>query len=175
MRKAPNNGVDYTGDVKDCGPCPLGKSTQQPHPKAATYDVQRPFQLVFVDTLGPFSPTALGGFKYVTKFVDQLTKWKDVVLMKDKDSLCGLPRPVPERDREFLSESVSTSSAGTRARSSRTRSSSSSVKTPASSLSLLLRTLHNRSERTSVRGGRFLTSCAAFSLTRLYRTSFGGS
>ena len=32
LRKEPN-GVDYTGAVKDCDSCPLGKSTQQPHPK----------------------------------------------------------------------------------------------------------------------------------------------
>ena len=37
-----------------------------------------------VDTLGPFRPKFSGGFKYAVKFVDQLTKWKEVVLMKDK-------------------------------------------------------------------------------------------
>ena len=52
--------------------------------KQADYGVLRPFQHVSVDTLGPFSPPALGGFKYAAKFVDQQTKWKEVVLMKDK-------------------------------------------------------------------------------------------
>lgn len=84
LRKQLENGVDYAGDVQDCGPCPLGKSAQQPHPKQATYNVQRPFQIVLVDTLGPFSPPALGNFRYATKFVDQQTKWKEVILMKDK-------------------------------------------------------------------------------------------
>ena len=28
LRKEPGNGVDYTGAVKDCDSCPLGKSTQ---------------------------------------------------------------------------------------------------------------------------------------------------
>ena len=42
-------GVDYTGDVKDCSACPLGKSTQKPHPKQADYGVLRPFQHVSVD------------------------------------------------------------------------------------------------------------------------------
>lgn len=84
LRKEPGNGVDYTGDVKNCSTCLLGKSAQQPHPKQATYGPLRPFQLVYVDTLGPFTPTSLGGFKYAIKFVDQKTKWKEAVLMKDK-------------------------------------------------------------------------------------------
>ncbi|CAB1113015.1 unnamed protein product [Ectocarpus sp. CCAP 1310/34] len=84
LRQQAASGIDYRGDVQDCSACPLGKSSQQPHPKHAVYGVSTPFQLVFVDTLGPFTPTALGGFKYATKFVDQHTKWKEVVLMKDK-------------------------------------------------------------------------------------------
>ena len=84
LRKEPGNSVDYTGAVKDCDSCPLGKSTQQPHPKQATYGVLRPFQLMTVDTLGPFQPQSLGGFRYATKFVDQKTKWKEIYLMKDK-------------------------------------------------------------------------------------------
>ena len=86
LRNEPTNGVDKTGDVKDCSVCPLGKSTQKPHPKRANYGVLRPIKHVSVDTLGPFSPPALGGFKYAAKLVDQQTKWKEVVLMKDKTS-----------------------------------------------------------------------------------------
>ena len=71
LRKEPGNGVDYTGAVKDCDSCPPGKRTQQP--KQATYGVLRPSQLTTVDTLGPFEPQALGGFRYATKFVDQKT------------------------------------------------------------------------------------------------------
>ena len=74
MRKEPPSGVDYTGDLKNCSTCPLGKSAQQPHLKQVTYNVLRPFQLVSVDTLGPFTPKSLGGFKYAVPFVDQQTK-----------------------------------------------------------------------------------------------------
>ena len=84
LRKEPANGIDYTGAVKDCDSCPLGKSMQQPHPKQATYGVLRPFQLTTVDTLGPFQPQPPGGFSYATKFFDQKTMWKEVYLMKDK-------------------------------------------------------------------------------------------
>ena len=99
-RKEPASGVDYTGGLKNCSTCPLGKSAQQPHPKQATYNVLRPFQLVFVDTLGPFTPKSLGGFKYAVKFVDQQTKWKEVVLMKGQDLLCGRPCGVRQGDRD---------------------------------------------------------------------------
>ena len=76
LRKEPASGVDYTGDLKNCSTCPHGKSAQRPHPKQATYKVLRPFQFVSVDTLDPFTPKSLGGFKYAVKFVDQQTKWK---------------------------------------------------------------------------------------------------
>eukprot|EP00903_Cladosiphon_okamuranus_P019283 g17724.t1 len=84
LRQQADNGMDYHGNLQDCGACPLGKSSQQPHPKHAAYGVSSAFQLVFVDTLGPFTPVALGGFKYAAKFVDHHTKWKEVVLMQDK-------------------------------------------------------------------------------------------
>ena len=84
LRKEPASGIDYTGDLKNRSICPLGKSAQPPHPKQATYNVLRSFQLVSVDTLGPFTPESLGGFKYAVKVVDQQTKWKEVVFMRDK-------------------------------------------------------------------------------------------
>ena len=84
LRKEPASGVDYTGDLKNCSTCPPGKTAQQPYPKQATYNVLRPFQLVSVDTLGPFTPKCLSGFKYAVRFVDEQTTWKEVVLMNYK-------------------------------------------------------------------------------------------
>lgn len=84
LRQTPCSGVDYNGDLTPCDVCPFGKSEQQPHPKRALYDVERPFELVTVDTMGPISPLALGGYAFVTKFVDQLTKWKEIFLIKSK-------------------------------------------------------------------------------------------
>ena len=34
----------------------------------------------------PLSPPALGGFRYVSKFSDQLTKWNEVFLLKEENS-----------------------------------------------------------------------------------------
>ena len=36
--------------------------------------------------MGPLSPPALGGFRYVSKFLDQLTKRNEVFLLKEKNS-----------------------------------------------------------------------------------------
>ena len=74
LRSEPESGVDYTGDLQNCSTCPLGKSAHQLPPKQATYNVLRPSHLVFVDTLGPFTPESLGGLKKAVKFVDQQTK-----------------------------------------------------------------------------------------------------
>ena len=82
LRKQAGNGVEYNGDIQTCGVCAVDKGAQQAHPKQATYDVHRAFQLVTVDTMGPTSPQAMGGHNYVTKFVDQHTKWKEIFLIK---------------------------------------------------------------------------------------------
>ena len=37
LRKQLGNGVEYNGDMDDCGVCAVGKSEQQAHPKQATY------------------------------------------------------------------------------------------------------------------------------------------
>ena len=84
LRKVEGNGIGYTGNVEACDVCAFWKSAQQAHPKKATYDIKQPFQLVLADLMGPMSPPALGGFQYVSKFVDQQTKWKEVFLIKAK-------------------------------------------------------------------------------------------
>ena len=57
---------------------------QPAHPEQATYDLQHAFQLVTVDLMRPVIPAALGGYSYVTKFVDQHTKWKQICFIKTK-------------------------------------------------------------------------------------------
>ena len=60
--------------MDDCGVCAVGKSEQLAHPKKATHDVHYPFQSVTVDLMVPISPTAISGFRMVSKFVDQANK-----------------------------------------------------------------------------------------------------
>ena len=84
LRRMPGSGVDYNGNIQACDACAVGNSKQQAHPKQATYDVQHAFQLVTVDIVGPNKPEAFGGYSYVTKFVDQHTKWKDNLSHEDE-------------------------------------------------------------------------------------------
>ena len=84
LRKVEGKGIDYIGNVKACDVCAIGKSAQQAHPKKATYDIKKSFQLELADLMGSMSPPALGGFQYVSKFVNQQTKWKEMFLIKAK-------------------------------------------------------------------------------------------
>ena len=113
----------------------------------------RPFQLTTVDTLCPFQPQALGGFRYATKFVDQKTKWKEVYLMKDKthsvDSLAlfnkGTVIPTGERIQRVRGDQ------GTELTNANVRQYclDTGIKLEFASQNTL-----SRSERTSVRAGR---------------------
>ena len=161
LKKGPASGVDFTGNLKNCSTCLIGKCAQQPHLKQATYNVLRHFQLVSVDTLDPFTPKSLGGFKYAVKFVDQQTKCKEVVLMKDKtcsvDALAVFVKEtvIPTGDRDSYRRAHPYPPRGPRHGILRARSSVNTVKASASSWILPLRTPLSRSERTSVRAGRF--------------------
>ena len=73
-----------TGTYETCVVCAVGKSEQQAHPEQATYYVQCAYQLVTVDTMVPITPQVLGGYNYVTNLVDQHTKYKEVLLIKEK-------------------------------------------------------------------------------------------
>ncbi|CAN0421397.1 unnamed protein product, partial [Scytosiphon promiscuus] len=84
LRRIGGNGVEFTGDLQSCDVCAIGKSSQQPHPKVARNDIRHPFQLVTIDLLGEIRPPALGNFKYISKIVDQFSKWSEVYLLKTK-------------------------------------------------------------------------------------------
>ena len=85
LRKVPGNGVEYTEEWRRAVRILSGKRAQQDHRIKATYDdIILAYQLVNVDTLEPINPPALGGYHYVTKFIDQRTKWKEILLMRDK-------------------------------------------------------------------------------------------
>lgn len=66
----------------------LGKTNNKTTPKTAVHTTDRPVQLVYTGLLGPISPPALGGFRYVSKFMDQHSNRKEVFLIKEKGR-CG--------------------------------------------------------------------------------------
>ena len=74
LKNLDNNGVSFDGPVPDCDVCAVGKSHQLAHPKTADHKVKLSFQLVFADLMGPLTPEALGGYKYITNISDEYTK-----------------------------------------------------------------------------------------------------
>ena len=84
LRDASDNGINLSDIMSPCDVCAFGKSIQERHPKKTTHKTVWPFQLVYTDLLGPVPPPALGGFRYVSKFTDQHTRWKELFLMKEK-------------------------------------------------------------------------------------------
>ena len=84
LRKVEGDGIDHSCNVEAFDVCAVGKSAQQAHPKKARHDIKQPVQLVLADLMGPMSPPALGGFQYVSKFVDQQTTCKEIFLIKTK-------------------------------------------------------------------------------------------
>ena len=84
LRDASDNGIYFSDSVSPCDVCAFGKSKQERHPKTTAHNTARPFPLVYTDPLGPVSPPALGGFRYVSMFTDQHSKWKEVFLIREK-------------------------------------------------------------------------------------------
>ena len=84
LKSLDNNGVSFDGPVPDCDVCAMGKSRQLVHPKTAEHKVKLPLQIVFADRMGPLTPEALGGYKYITKISDEHTKWTETCLLKSK-------------------------------------------------------------------------------------------
>ena len=61
-------GITFDGTVADDDVCAVGKGQQLAHPKKAQHaGITRPFQLCCGDLMGPFTPEAYRGFKYVSR------------------------------------------------------------------------------------------------------------
>ena len=78
-------GIIFEGAVSDCDVCAVGKSQQLSHPKTANHKIKQRFQLYYGGLVGPFTPAAIGGYKYITKVTDEYTKWTAVYLWTNKN------------------------------------------------------------------------------------------
>ena len=76
--------MECTGTVSDCDICALSKSRQQAQPKKSTRTTTRPMQLIYTDLMGPLTPPAKGGYRYVSKFTDDFSRMKEVYLLRNK-------------------------------------------------------------------------------------------
>ena len=84
LRNKKGNGVEYTGTISGCDICSVTKSKQQAHPKKSTRKTTRPMQLVYTDLMGPFTPAAKGGYRFVSKFTNDYSRMKEIFLLKNK-------------------------------------------------------------------------------------------
>ena len=84
LRNKKGNGVEYTGTISGCDICSVTKSKQQAHPKKSTRKTTRPMQLVYTDLMGPFTPAAREGYRFVSKFTDDYSRMKEIFLLKNK-------------------------------------------------------------------------------------------
>ena len=85
MSRKKGKRVAFDGSFADCNVCAVGKSHQLANPKKAKHaTINEPFHLVYGDLMGPFKPTAHGGYKSVSKITDQFTKWTAVYLLCSK-------------------------------------------------------------------------------------------
>ena len=81
-RKTEGNGVEYSCTVSGCDICAVGKNTQKAHPKKTKHKTDGPTELVYTDLLGPITPAALGGYKYVSKFTDDFSRMIEIFALK---------------------------------------------------------------------------------------------
>ena len=71
LRKRDGTGIAFEGAVLDCDVCAVGEAQQVAHPKTANHKFSRPVQLCYGNLMGPFTPVAIGGYKYVSKITDE--------------------------------------------------------------------------------------------------------
>ena len=85
MQRRDGNNITFDGTIADCDVCAVGKGQQLAHPKKAQHaGITRPFQLSYGGLMGPFTPEAYGGFKYVSKIIDQFIGWTAVYFLENK-------------------------------------------------------------------------------------------
>lgn len=63
----------------------MGKSKQQAHSKTTDHsNITAPFHIVYTDLMRAIDPVARGGFRYVSKFTNQHSKWKEIYLLNSE-------------------------------------------------------------------------------------------
>ena len=57
--------------MPDCNVCTLEKKPPVGPLQDGQSQIHHPFQLIFVDLMGPITPEALGGYRYASKIPDK--------------------------------------------------------------------------------------------------------
>lgn len=96
MRSVQNitgSGVNLEGTLISCDSCMMNECTQQNDPKTTDSDnITDHLQLVSTDILGPVTPIAIGGVRYMAKLTDYFNRLRIIYCFKSKDEALTTPR-----------------------------------------------------------------------------------
>eukprot|EP00903_Cladosiphon_okamuranus_P009153 g8746.t1 len=84
VAKIPESGVVLSDTMSKCDTCLVTKRIQLAHPKTALHKATEPLGCVYTDIIGRISPAAIG-YMYVSKFTDEVTRYKAFYLIRSKD------------------------------------------------------------------------------------------
>ena len=87
LRKRNSIGITLEGGDLGLRCLHRGEMQHLARPKTANHTVSRPFQLCYGNLIGPFTPVATGGYKYVSKIIDMYTKWTVVDQQEQSSSV----------------------------------------------------------------------------------------
>ena len=86
LARTADSGINLHDFFSACNTCPINKSVRSDQPKTAiSDDITQPCQVVCTDAIGPISPTAIGGYSYMSKFTDVHTRLKAVYFIAHKN------------------------------------------------------------------------------------------
>ena len=71
-----------------CGPCQLGKQTKSTNSKVNVVATSRPFELLYVDLMGPTRTESMGGKRYIMVVVDDFSRYSWVEFLRKKSEAC---------------------------------------------------------------------------------------
>ncbi|CAB1104474.1 unnamed protein product [Ectocarpus sp. CCAP 1310/34] len=86
LARADGSEVHLHDSFSACDTCHVNKCVQNNHPKTVISDnITQPLQVVSTDLIGPISLPALGGYSYISKFNDYITRLNAVYFIAYKD------------------------------------------------------------------------------------------
>jgi len=82
------SGINFSSDETsfDCEVCHTGKICQVPY-KSSSRRAKEKLGLVHLDICGPINTTSLGGSKYFATFIDDYTRYTEVVMLKNRSEV----------------------------------------------------------------------------------------
>lgn len=84
-----NMDMNQTRDKFTCEVCDKGKIHQLPYKDSVNYSTEK-LELVHSDICGPFNIESIGGAKYFAVFIDDYTRYQQVVMLKKRSDILNV-------------------------------------------------------------------------------------